>query len=663
MSASTASAGSPASKPRATTERFPTGERLVLAGVLVATFGVAVAMLPGGYSPFGPAKALVLLSGCALVALGFALAPELAARALTRALAQRGAWPAFGLVGLACLATATSIDPSQSLVGHYPEYQGLLLLLTSALVALGTYALAEHDATWRVIGRAAVIALLAVAAYALVQIVGADPVIYERILVVRRVRSTLGNASNLGVFLCFALPLALARARSDRAAWRVAAWAAVALGCVTLAWSLSRGAWAGAFAGAAAWLVVEGRSWDRSTRVRIATIALGFAVAAVALAVILVPNAGGRLGRVLDTSSGTAGWRLEVWRGASQLVAERPLLGFGPGSFRYAMPPRQTAAMHAGETGVQSLDDPHNLFASAGVSAGVLAIAALAWLLGEALLCAWTIRRDDSWGFGGPALAAALVAGTVALQFHFATLDTAPLLAALIALALGRRAPAADETTSRAVRAARVLSGALAGILALAVVAAGGLVFADRRIARGFALVDAGQPWATSRAAFVSAARFAPWEPAAQWALGRGGTQAMSVRGDLSAFDDAARSLESARARLPLDPLVVAQNADAYLVAGVATHDPARLRLAIPLLDRAIDLDPQNGYRWAAKGTALAGLGDTQGALSAFERAVLYSPNDVQAWASLGKLYARIGLSTKASEAQRRADELATAQP
>ena len=256
----------------------------------------------------------------------------------------------------------------------------------------------------------------------------------------------------------------------------------------------------------------------------------------------------------------------------------------------------------------------------------------------------------------------------MSLQFHFTTLDTAPLLAVLVALALGSAArvvsPArAPSPSARAVAAARVTSWALVAVLTVGALLAGGLVIADRRIAHGYALVDAGAPWAESQAAFTAATRFAPWEPATQWALGRGATQAMSARGDLSAFEDSVRALESASARLPLDPLVVAQTADAYLVAGVATRDATKLTAALPFVERAIALDPENGYRWAAKGTALAGLGEADAATAAFERAVRYAPDNAQAWASLGKLYEQKGLSAKAAEAQARADELSTAGP
>lgn len=655
MRARTPSAGTPASRPRVGSGRLSSGERLIAVGVLVSTFGVAVAMLPGAYNAFGPIKSLALLCGGACVALGFSLQPSLATGALGRAIVQRGVWPGLGLLGLACLATITSIDPSQSLVGHYPEYQGLLLLMSSALVALGAYSLAEKNALWRVLGLAAVVSLLAVATYAALQFAGMDPIAYERVFVIRRVRSTLGNGSNLGVFLCLALPLAIARAREERGVWRWAAWAALAAGAVTLSWSLSRGAWVGALAGTLAWLLAEGRSWDRPKRIRVATVSLALAIAGVALTAALVPNAAGRMGTTLDTSSGTAGWRTEVWSGASGLIAQRPLLGFGPASFRYAFPPRRTAAMQAGETGVQALDDPHNLFVSAGVSAGALAMVALAWLLGEALLAAWLPRRDEGpHSLAGPALAASLVGGVTALQFHFVTLDTAPLLAAIVALALARRAPHAASTPTRADTAARVAATALAAALALAAVLAGGLVLADRDLARGYSLMEAGLPWAEARARFAAATRLAPWEPAMGWALGRAATQALPDA-DGVALTDAARAMRSTSTALPLDPLVAAQHADVYLFAGLSRRDPAKLEEALPLIERSIALDPQNGYRWAARGTALAGLGRLDEAISALEQAVLFAPGDTAAWAALATLYEQTGQVEKAATARHRA--------
>jgi len=633
------------------------GKRLLAVGVIVSTFGVAVTMLPGAYNPFGPAKAVALLLGCTCVAAGLLLAPDLATRALRRSLAQRGAWAGWALIAVTMLATFTSLDPSQSLVGHYPEYQGLLLLLASALVGFGVYALAETERAWRLFGRAAVVATFVVAGYAALQFAGADPVAYERIFVVRRVRSTLGNASNLGVWLCLALPMLVARARAEKGPWRWASLLAVAFGAIVLAWSLSRGAWLGALAGTCAWLIAEGRRWERARRVRTAVVALASVAVVFALVIALVPAAGGRLSGLLDPSSGTPGWRAEVWAASTRLVAIRPLLGYGPGSFRYAFPPIRTAAMQVGETGTQALDDPHNLLVSAAVSAGVAGLLALAWLLAEGALAAWRLGGGDERGPVGPALAVSIVAGAVALQFHFATIDTAPLLAAVIGCALAGASggePAVAPPTPRARAAARAATGLLVALLAAATVLAGGLALADRQVAASYSAVSAERPWSEARTHFARAEGLASWEPAMTWAGGRAATEAMTRTASSDSFTDAGTWMSATVARLPLDPLAWAQLGDVYLIGGLVGKDSARLDEALPVIEHAIALDPQNGYRWAAKATALAALGRTGPATEAYLRAVQYAPNDAQAWAGLASMYERAGQAEKAAEARER---------
>jgi O-antigen ligase len=642
------------------------GEALLLAGVTVAAFGTAVAMLPGGYNPFGPIKSLVLILGAALCAVGFVLTPQVAVSAIRRARTQRSTWSALGLVGMACVATATSMDASQSLVGHYPEYQGLLLLLLAAFVGFSAYSLGEKASAWETIGRVAVVVTIVVAVYATLQFAGVDPVSYQREFMVRRVRSTLGNASNLGVFLCLALPIVVARARAERGSWRWLAWAATASGAVMLAWSLSRGAWLGALMGALAWGLAESRAWKRASRVRIAALAVAAAVTAVVLLALLVPSAAGRLTALADPSAGTPGWRLEVWTATARLVAERPLLGFGPASFRYAFPPRRTASMLAGESGAQVLDDPHNLFASTAVSAGVVALALLLWLLGEACLAAWRSREDAAWPLAGPALLASLVAATVALQFHFATLDSAPLFAAVVGLALGRAPLAASVTarderageaaaSGRADRFARAIAAILALALAAGCVAAAGLALADRRLAIGYGLVGQSAPWPQARAEFSAARDLAPWEPAMVWALGRGATQWMSATQDAGSFADASQSMDVAGRLLPADPLVAAQSAEALVVGALLQGSRPTLERALLASEHATALDPQNGYRWETRGVALGALGETQQAIDALELAVEYAPDDAQAWENLARMYDRSGDAEEAARARAQA--------
>ena len=292
----------------------------------------------------------------------------------------------------------------------------------------------------------------------------------------------------------------------------------------------------------------------------------------------------------------------------------------------------------------------------------MVGLGALLWLLGEALVAAWRLREDPLRPHASEALLGGIVAGVVALQFHFVTLDSAPLLAMLMGLAIGRAsardsvAELAPDRAARGAQATRVVAATATLVLAVGCVAAAGLVLADRNLATGFRLVAEKQPWKQARSPLVSAQTLAPWEPAMGWALGRAATQWMSATQQTSAFADGSGAMRSTLARLPLDPLAVAQNTDVHLVYGLAAKDRSALETALASAGHAIELDPQNGYRWEAKGTAIAALGETRGAVDSYLTAVRFSPGDAQAWANLARMYDRLGQSAAAEQARRRAD-------
>ncbi|NTU72512.1 MAG: tetratricopeptide repeat protein, partial [Coriobacteriia bacterium] len=131
-----------------------------------------------------------------------------------------------------------------------------------------------------------------------------------------------------------------------------------------------------------------------------------------------------------------------------------------------------------------------------------------------------------------------------------------------------------------------------------------------------------------------------------------------AAAGDASAYADAERAMVAARTRLPHDTLVVAQLGDVYLAAGIAQRDPALLERALPIIERSVGLDPENGYRWAARGSALAGLGRIDEAITSLTTAVRYAPNDAQAWATLAQVYETAGEAAMAQNARVHAEEI-----
>lgn len=654
-----------AAQPRPARRSEVVGAVTLEAGVLLGGLGVCLAMQPTSFNPFGPIKALSVAVGVTLALLGLALDPARTTRGVARLGRVRAslAVPAFLLVGV--LATITSLDAEQSIVGHYPEYQGFLLVVAAALIGLGAAVLADDAAAWIRLKRCAALVTAVISAIALLQVFGAGS---ARGVDLSRAASTTGNASNLGVFLCLALPLALAAARSERApAWRVAAWAGFGLGVVVLGLTLSRGAWLGAGVAVMAWLLLEGRVWSASTRARAWGFVGGAVILALVAAVVFVPHAASRVTEVLRSpSKGTLGWRTETWRLTAGLVAQRPLLGFGPASFRYAFPAVRTPATLIGETATQIVDDPHNLILSVAQQYGLVAVGLLLWLLGGAVLALWRLAergREDA--VSAAALAASILGATVALQAHFLTLDTWPLFGLVIGWSLGlstvRPAEKPAPVPRAALSAARWSAAIAAGLFAVVATAAAGLVAADALSLRAERLSASSAPWSAARAQFERSIALAPWEPSMRWTYARAASQRVDRASEQAAFRDGEAAFTALRRIIPADPLVGEQEAQLYVVAAIRLRAPALAARALELARGAEQADPQNGFRWETVGTALLAGGDLESARQAYEKAVQLNPRDVQAWTNLAYVYDRLGDKPAAANARKNEKKAATA--
>ena len=82
------------------------------------------------------------------------------------------------------------------------------------------------------------------------------------------------------------------------------------------------------------------------------------------------------------------------------------------------------------------------------------------------------------------------------------------------------------------------------------------------------------------------------------------------------------------------------------------THD------SLVLLDKAINLQPQYGYRYAARGWMKQALRDIQGAIADYEKAIELDPDDAITLNNLGLLEEQIGRMESAKERFRAADAM-----
>jgi O-Antigen ligase/Tetratricopeptide repeat len=169
--------------------------------------------------------------------------------------------------------------------------------------------------------------------------------------------------------------------------------------------------------------VVALARWHRQALVAVAALGLGL-VLGVGLGAAGGATTGSGRVQAGGESVGTTA-RLQAWRSAGHAIADRPLLGSGPGRFRAATSKYRDLALVHAEGADQLFVDAHNIFVEYTTTTG---------LFGVAALCVWLVmacRRAS-----GPLLWFALLV----LAMHLVepqSVGTTPL--ALLALGVGGR--------------------------------------------------------------------------------------------------------------------------------------------------------------------------------------------------------------------------------
>lgn len=524
--------------------------------IALAAAGVPIAMAPGAYAPFGPLKAIVLSLAAALAALAVIRNGPVSAGDDRAGIAVRVCgWCALALAALLVLSTVMSPLPLRALVGAYPEYQGLASMLAALTVGALTARSAPESrrSAFRAFSVSAGIVIL----YAMAQRLGWDPVALRSSLDTDRVWSMLGNPANLGVWTLFAMGIGLSQWRSDpKRGWRLAGAGVAASSAVVMGWTGTRAAALGALA-ALVWMGVaaaRGGAPERAGAWR--QTAAG--VAAIALGVFSAPDLGSRVLASAGRAAATASWRLELWETVPGIVADRPLLGWGPSSFAYAW------QGHAGGlVDGASVASPHNILLEVLAIAGPLALMAFVGLFGALLVSLATTR---AWRDGASAPLAASVAGVlVAMQFQPLSLETLALLGVVSGVLFAHVSDARcrgsePKRSSRVAAPAPASSHTLSAPRALAVAACvlftayallvAGDAVADGELDAGMSAAAAGGSWAEDVAPHLERVRSMAIAQPAMIEPGVAAAVPRIMAGDAAALEDASRWLADAeRAR------------------------------------------------------------------------------------------------------------------
>ncbi|MFB0545984.1 MAG: O-antigen ligase family protein, partial [Anaerolineae bacterium] len=307
-------------------------------------------------------------------------------------------WLVLALAGVYLLSTATALSPRISFWGSYEWRQGAYTFLCYIALFLIIARNLRSEAQMTRLVTAVLYASLPISLYGISQYLGLDPLPWQW-TAIGRAFSTMGHPNFLGAYLTMVIPLTATRLLASPS-WigrlRYVLLILLQLGCLLL--TFSRSSWlaltvsALVFAFLLAFPMARGRFF-----VLVALLASLLLIMA-ALAYLdpkgifsyspLEP-----LHSFLRGKSATARIRALTWEGATQLIAARPFLGYGPESFPLAFPrvyPPQLAVygglMATGE-------HAHNEELDLSISVGLLGTAVYLLVLTEVFRQGWRALR------------------------------------------------------------------------------------------------------------------------------------------------------------------------------------------------------------------------------------------------------------------------------
>jgi putative inorganic carbon (HCO3(-)) transporter len=230
-----------------------------------------------------------------------------------------------------------------------------------------------------------------------------------------RVRGFYGSPNNLALYLGRVFPLTVAiaafssRPRARQGKWWYSRRLGYALAAVLMALALlltySRGAWlVGVPASLLFLAAMRGR---RTFAVTVGLLALA------AVGVLLVAGSE-RLASLLDSSTGTTFFRLQLWQSSVAMIRDHPLLGLGLDNFLYHYRSYYVLPTAWEEF---NLSHPHNLVLDFWLRLGLLGVVILVWNLVAFFRCGWRAYRHLPEG-SDRLLVLGLLAGMVNFVAH-----------------------------------------------------------------------------------------------------------------------------------------------------------------------------------------------------------------------------------------------------
>ncbi len=520
----------------------------------------------------------------------------------------RVGWSAVKIALVAVLATtalaaATAEVPYLALFGDRSRYLGLFHVADMVVLAVAVAAAVRSHADWAIVAAGVCVGLVGSAAYAMIQIAGADPFKWGDLVP----HSTFGNTGYFAEFLLVVVACGGAiAATAFRRTWVLALGAVVVTvpAAALLLILAARSALLGLAAAALCLAVVLARGGiSRRGAVRAA-----FALAAIALPLtaVLVDTPLGR--RTVDTVRGSGLVdRAPVYRVAFEATVARPLLGWGPDNVGVFTPGFQRAEDERAGLNYSN-NAAHSWVLQASSTTGLLGLLALVGLVATTVAALWRALDRER------IVAAALLSGYVAYLASTLTTVTSVSHAWIGWVAIGGAIALTDRRGPGSTERPRLWGGATwrwkafipVGVLALALAGAWtgqSALVASRALheVRG-ALREPQDPRGALQAAQQAVAadpgRSAYWD-ALGFALFTNGR----YREASGAYDQATR-------RAPYDPLVWVNLARSQAWQARRNEPGEPRRLAFVALERAGRIAPNDSQVHAAMSEVARELDD-----------------------------------------------------
>jgi putative inorganic carbon (hco3(-)) transporter len=451
---------------------------------------VPLIFCPWSFDSFELPKLLILRLFLTLALIEWTYAPD-ARRPYRMSLLHL---PVVLFVGAFLLATVFSSLPRLSFTGSYQSYAGLMRILDGAIIYLLASQTMRRPLIRRAVLRAILISAAAAASYGIVQFMGGDFGKWDlseeagTSALRRRCFSTMGSPSFLGLFLAACVPLAMANISGTRRDWRLQTPVLILIAtCLVL--TFSRAAWIGATVGILVFLsCVAPKSRLRKHAVAVFALSIGIGIG------IGMTSSGGhksaadRFASLWGTPTGSVSVRFRLWRGSRAMFAAKPLLGWGPGTFRYVFP--RFAPPEMKETERYNVSS-HNSLLDTALQAGVIGLLTYAALIAggiQALRLVFKQFHSIAAHTEAAAIGGALASYLVGIQFGFGSLA----VEAVIWLLLG--CLAAMVSTRHGFPIRRRLGAGIAAIWALATLWTLAWLIADMYFQRGETFWHQGEP-------------------------------------------------------------------------------------------------------------------------------------------------------------------------